>query len=464
MRTINEIKRIEIKGLFGFLNYDIELSGKGIDIITGPNGSGKTTILRLVMAVLEQDLEGLARPRYDSIIVHAGTEPYEMQSLKPRVRNATVTVLTEIKIQVENFRRIEEKRQPAHLRFTIDDIEVGSIYKRTRDAYEDEVTGEFIEERFTLDPPGQMQQKLGVFYAPQRVTVLNLSRMAAEGSQQIETSIEDEVSVDLSPINHLLRDSISRASQVLLDSVATSSQVLVDSLVTRKVPKAKNNNEANPLSEMSLAQIEHEFKRLKSQFITVGVRLDTSVLDSFFAGEATRRREYAVTDSEVSPIAERYVRTLVSGYQKAALHTERIYGFITQINAAMPRYKSIVVHFATSGTARVKVNQVNPTSGETIEISKGLSSGEHRLLKLYATLLLNSPTTFYFIDEPEISLHPSWIRELVTGLSSIRGTSQYFIASHSPTLVSKHKDLHKDLHMLLLNEGSNNNDHRGTEK
>ena len=464
MRTINQIKRIEIKGLFGFLNYDIELSGQGIDVITGPNGSGKTTILRLVMAVLEQDLEGLARPRYESITVHAGTEPYEMQTLKPRVRNASVTVLTEIKIQVENIRRNEELRQAANIKFTIDDIEVGTIYNRVKEAHDDDVTGELIEETFKLDPVAQMHQKLAIFYNPQRVTVLNLSRLATPGSQQIETSIDDELGIELSPINRLLQESIARASQVLLDTVATSSQVLVDSMVTRKTSRAKQRNISEPLGELSLPLVEREFRRLKKQFATVGVRLDTSVLDSFFVSEDIRLGEVSPTEAEVSRIAERYVRTLIAGYQQAAIHTERIFAFINQINAALPRYKLLEVYFPKNGSARVKVIQVNPVTNEAIEISKGLSSGEQRLVTLYATILLNSPTTFYLVDEPELSLHPSWIRNLLTGLMAIRGRSQYLIASHSPTLIASHKDLHSDLHMLLLRDNVNHRENVGSEK
>lgn len=472
MRTINEIKRIEIKGLFGFLNYDIELSGQGIDVLTGPNGSGKTTILRLVMAVLEQDLEGLARPRYDSITIHAGTEPYEMQTLKPRVRNASVTVLTEMKIQVENLRR--------ELRFTIDDIEVGSIYKRIRPGYEDEVTGELVEETFQLDPGAQMHQKLGVFYVPQRVTVLNLSRLAASGSQQIETSIEDELTVDLSPINQLLRDSISRASQVLLDSVATSSQILVDYLITPKSRRLSNTELRYPLAELSVNQLSDEFERLRLQFKLVGVELDSSVLESYFEQEVRRverriRRQQEEDDSNPEidrskeyrlnvspeefmsstesdskqtyfmPVAEKYVRTMILGYQRAAVHTERIYRFLSRLNAALSNNKSVEVHFPRNGGARIKIIQTNPKTSEEVEISKGLSSGEHRYIKLFATLLLNSPTTIYIIDEPELSLHPEWLDGMIKDLEAIRGKAQYVIASHSPYLVADNLHLHTDL-------------------
>jgi predicted ATPase len=192
--------------------------------------------------------------------------------------------------------------------------------------------------------------------------------------------------------------------------------------------------------------------------------LDTSVLDSFFASEDNHSGEFSPTEAEVTRIAERYVRTLISGYQRAAIHTERIFAFINQINTAMPRYKSLEVYFPRNGSVRVKVSQTNPVTNETVEISKGLSSGEQRLVTLYATILLNSPTTFYLIDEPELSLHPSWIRNLINGLLAIKGANQYLIASHSRTHIASHKHLHSDLHMLLLRENGSNQETVGGEK
>nr|VFK61946.1 MAG: Predicted ATP-binding protein involved in virulence [Candidatus Kentron sp. UNK]VFK70066.1 MAG: Predicted ATP-binding protein involved in virulence [Candidatus Kentron sp. UNK] len=44
------LKKIQIKGLFDKFDYDIELKEGGLTILTGPNGYGKTTILRMIHA------------------------------------------------------------------------------------------------------------------------------------------------------------------------------------------------------------------------------------------------------------------------------------------------------------------------------------------------------------------------------------------------------------------------------
>lgn len=48
---------IKIKGLFGCFDYDIELANEGITILTGPNGYGKSTIIRCIYALRNSDIE-----------------------------------------------------------------------------------------------------------------------------------------------------------------------------------------------------------------------------------------------------------------------------------------------------------------------------------------------------------------------------------------------------------------------
>ena len=48
------ITKISIKGLYGYLNAEYNFS-EPVSIITGPNGCGKTTLLKMVQAVLNPD-------------------------------------------------------------------------------------------------------------------------------------------------------------------------------------------------------------------------------------------------------------------------------------------------------------------------------------------------------------------------------------------------------------------------
>jgi predicted ATP-binding protein involved in virulence len=51
------IRRISVAKLFGRFDYNIPLNKEGITIIHGPNGYGKTTLLRIVHSLLSRDYD-----------------------------------------------------------------------------------------------------------------------------------------------------------------------------------------------------------------------------------------------------------------------------------------------------------------------------------------------------------------------------------------------------------------------
>src|SRR5450830_1838803 len=59
------ISRIVVKGLFGMFDHDIRLDDKyGVTILIGPNGTGKTTILRMISDVFRSDYKDLASVKF----------------------------------------------------------------------------------------------------------------------------------------------------------------------------------------------------------------------------------------------------------------------------------------------------------------------------------------------------------------------------------------------------------------
>ena len=50
------LAKIEIKKLFGIFNYTINLERNKITIITGPNGYGKSTILKLIYSLYNSNI------------------------------------------------------------------------------------------------------------------------------------------------------------------------------------------------------------------------------------------------------------------------------------------------------------------------------------------------------------------------------------------------------------------------
>ena len=50
------VSKIKIYKLFNLFDYEIALKNEGVTILTGPNGYGKTTILKIIHAFANQDI------------------------------------------------------------------------------------------------------------------------------------------------------------------------------------------------------------------------------------------------------------------------------------------------------------------------------------------------------------------------------------------------------------------------
>ena len=90
---------------------------------------------------------------------------------------------------------------------------------------------------------------------------------------------------------------------------------------------------------------------------------------------------------------------------------------------------------------------VKTDEGEPLLLSD-LSSGEQEILVLFYKLIFESDVNLLLIDEPEISLHIAWQKELMENLKSIvnlKKNIQVIIATHSPQIISHNWDLQIDL-------------------
>lgn len=64
-----------------------------------------------------------------------------------------------------------------------------------------------------------------------------------------------------------------------------------------------------------------------------------------------------------------------------------------------------------------------------------LSSGEKQVLRILVEALLADQSSI-IVDEPEISMHVDWQRELISAMSSVSPNAQLIIATHSPEIMA----------------------------
>ncbi len=81
---------------------------------------------------------------------------------------------------------------------------------------------------------------------------------------------------------------------------------------------------------------------------------------------------------------------------------------------------------------------VKDANGIRIGLSS-LSSGEKHLIQLFIECLLAEESSI-LIDEPEISIHVDWQRELVAAFRTLNPEAQFILATHSPEVMGEIND------------------------
>ena len=90
------------------------------------------------------------------------------------------------------------------------------------------------------------------------------------------------------------------------------------------------------------------------------------------------------------------------------------------------------------GKSIVGIHNYDASSEERLFQIEELSSGEKQILILLSEAFLQRNEKVLFIaDEPELSLHISWQREIITAVHSLNQNAQIIFATHSPEVVAQ---------------------------
>ncbi|HBL5467817.1 TPA: AAA family ATPase, partial [Enterobacter hormaechei] len=69
------------------------------------------------------------------------------------------------------------------------------------------------------------------------------------------------------------------------------------------------------------------------------------------------------------------------------------------------------------------------------------SKGEMTLLSLLLVVYLHrNENVIFLFDEPDLSLHIKWQKNLISKLAAIAPSSQFIISTHSPALIGNYND------------------------
>jgi len=374
------IENFEVYGLAGSRSFQANFEDD-VNILTGKNGSGKTTILKLLWYVVSGNIEHAVREiPFNKFILQ--TNIYRISIIKRGQKVDTIT--------------FEAEDEEVDITDEID--EDGDVFRTAIQTANDTVknfgrsvffpTFRRIEGGFslaTVPGPRAYPSRPGVRSGgPLEEALVELSRRLSVGGHIFVSSIS---TVDI--VGLLMRQYTEVAEQ------------------------------SNALQQETSLKIIEKIKEYKQDNTTVNLPGDPGAIQD----------ANAVIDN---------IRNMIESLDRKREEKLAPLNAVRVLVEKLFRHAGIVLNSRISfGDAANAVN------------SDLLSAGEKQMLSFICYNAFYRDSVF-FIDEPELSLHVDWQRQLFPILQSQGTGNQFIIATHSPFIYSKYPD--KEI-LLDINRG-----------
>lgn len=415
------IIKIEVKKLFGLYDYSLQISPKqdNIFILYGDNGTGKSTILRLIYHMLTSEY-GRAHKTYlanvafelfeitfdDNTVISAKRKTTSkdlkgVYTLCLKNGNNTISCIIPSEYNEENheysvrLNMFDEIRRLTYQQLVEKLNEFNVFYisdKRNEENIDSNYDINYKKHQQTEDPIAKEMRSLHEWIKAQ---ALAANKKGEEGTSDIYSRILSKLGKSTTDNNKTLDDIIDEFNK--LDD------------------RAKSYIQMGFISETNYKDVFEMLSKVKDKNKEAAANILTPYLE-------VQNKKLDALDNLVDTLI--FFNKSLNDY----LYDKRVDYSVSQ---GFKFYRDIKGETGYS-----------EKNNEEIDVKK-LSSGERQLLRLFGMVIQKSDTCpIIIIDEPELSLNIKWQRRLLSTLSYfVRNTkAQFVIATHSFEILSSHLD------------------------
>ena len=415
-----DIRKIEIKGLFGELDHEIDLSDS-ITIIMGNNGVGKTVVLNMIKAIYENDFRTLLSFEFEKIIIWQknrkegkiiysknGEDKINIDSSLKAYKEFVVSA-SDIVVSTPSFVHEISANQWLDMRNHVT-------------LYLDVLWQYYGSEIFEMS-----EDVLPDWYKKQFENS-KVQKIGAQRLFQISYNGRRKLDLKILAISRNLADYIS----LELSNAGKYAAELDRTFPTRLVNQLKGNKKYN--TDELIEELELLEQR-RSSMSEVGFIEKT---DEDIDMNAILNANH---DNTLLNVIRLYIKDCSKKIEKYQQAANKVSLFLRIINKRLSSKKISV----SSDKGLVVTSLKN---GDREILLDRLSSGEQNEIVLFYDLIFNcDKCSIVLVDEPEISLHLEWLQQMLGDFKNIvkQNGMKMLIATHSPDFVGDNYDLVQNL-------------------
>ncbi len=414
---MNRIRQVEINRLWGIKNIKCSLN-EDVNIIIGSNGSGKTTFLNIIEAVLQCDIPVLCSIQFDSVVILLE-------------ENNSIRVIQTIEEDSVNFKYIFNDTDE----YTFSSNDSG---RRTRTS---------IYFQNTLSTIHQRLEDIV------KVAWLSVNRYnPINRRDDYRESIEDNfVNIKLRRLMHDLLVYRLRLEGIVNDLSNQQNQEVFSLLLYNSQYDKYNPQYIQEYQNFDTKSIQTALFRVFHQ-LGISSEKRNDIKGHINAMSATVHKiinHENLTLNDIFPLSlVNRTLSLIEISKKYTSLKDNVLEPVTKYLGCLQRFMNEKIFTFSEKTGNLNI-QLKPvvsvkegeTSTHNIEIQHySLSSGEKQLLILLTqTLLQEKQPYIYIADEPELSLHIEWQHKILGAIKELNPKVQIIVATHSPEIAGQWK-------------------------
>lgn len=463
------LTKFEVYGLFDNVEYQmLDFSNQNIVILYGPNGVGKTTILKLIHFFKQGIFDEIAKIKFNKVIFHF--DRFEEMIGQATGRTSQGKLSIEIVNNLNNeltisFLEESDKKPSKTYKFSFpgplyEILRARALGKEIRSPIADLEFESKDNERNWFVHAGGIRRRLSkddlnLYFHNLKTLDVNLEKVNqykefAKKFSEIQKAFNCHF-IPAERLNvqnlNLKRDESKKITSVIqhkstiltekiqenFDNYVKISQARDKDLISRVIGSIES--QVRYSYQEVLVELE-KFEKHQREYAKAGLDMSGVAKDIDFRSPLEKSREWE--DQNQAQLLYRMLKNVIYRDRWAKLKVftslkNKIELLMTIVNEHL-KGKYLEIHHEKGLVLKIE------GSNEELDVNL-LSSGEMNMIILFFELIFETKKdTLIMIDEPEISMHIEWQVRFVENLMILQ-KSNILLATHSPQIIHDHWDL-----------------------
>ena len=453
-----KINSFKAEKVHGYLRYDIEFFNE-LTFLIGINGSGKTSALKLILGLISPSYQYLNQIDYSFAELVCSSRDNERDIIITARQNSKENTFSIELVSPQNT--FEPQSFPRYIRndednFDPDDISLKEqTHKEEFDMLE---TTKMIRELATpkflgLDRKIYEGRSIDIRFKNRRMYnhQKNQKRLfdGYTGSSPIDSSLEDVQYMIFEYFRKIAYEQ-PKISEEFKRKIFELSFKFNDDHILNSIPNdtiallEKKGKVLTAISDLDLRFLNSSanlfFKKMEEL-----INLNNSIKEI-----AEKEKDETKKDNTTSQDSFKLLMKWLNNNSQMK-RIEEIINFsqtyqekIAELRSPIKRLETITSNFLKESKKQIIITEdgiikVKLGNGKLSNVFE-LSSGEKQIIIMIAHLIFEEdqkPSGIFIIDEPELSLHIAWQEIFVDSITEASPKTQFILATHSPSIISK---------------------------